>query len=57
VVEDHVFAHFPKLWLNFVVDYQLTCIDDAHVHPRLYRVQKEHSMHGLSHMIIAAKRK
>ena len=55
-VEHDVLAGGAQLRLDIVIDRHLPGIDDAHVHPGLDGVIEEHRMHGLAHLLVAAKR-
>ena len=54
-VEDHIFAGRAQVGVDLIVDHQLACVDDAHIHPRLNGVVEKDRVHGFAHRVIAAK--
>ena len=56
-VQHHVFAVLAQLRFQFVVNADLTRVDDAHGEPGLDRVIQKHRVQRLAHMVVAAKRK
>src|SRR5262249_21087146 len=55
-VEDHVLHQLGQVGWNVLVDGELTGIDDAHVQPRLDRVEQKGRVDGLPYPVIAPER-
>ena len=55
-VEDHVLDALEQLWLDVLVDRELTGVDDPHVEPGLDRVEEERGVHRLADDVVAAER-
>ena len=55
-VEDHVLDPLEQLWLDVLVDRELTGVDDPEVKPCLDRVEKERGVHRLADDVVAAER-
>ena len=52
----HIFDPLAQVCGNFLVNRQLTGVDDPHIHARLDRVVEEHRVHRLAHRLVAAER-
>ena len=56
-VQYQIFNRGSQPWIDFVVDFQLTGIDDGHVHSSLDCVVKEYGVNGFSYPVLTTKRK
>ena len=54
-VEDHVLTSCAQLRIDFIIHYQLTGIDDPHVHTRADGVIKEYGVHGFAYMVVPSE--
>ena len=54
-IQQYVLDVLQQFPVNFLVDFQLLRIDDAHVQPRLYRVIQEGCVHRFPDNFIAAE--
>ena len=54
-VQHHIFAGGAQVGVDTVVNRQLACIDDAHIHAGLNGMIKEHGMHRLAHGVVATE--
>ena len=57
LVEDNIFAEVPERRVNLVINHQLSCIHNAHVHPSLDGMKQEHGVHGFTNMVVTTERK
>ncbi len=55
-IEDDVFHHIAKFAIDFLVDRELTGVDNAHVHAGSDGMVQKHRMHRLAHRVVAAER-
>ena len=54
-IEHDVLAGFAQFRIEIVINCDLAGIDDPHIHAGLDRVEQEHRVHRLAHLLVAAE--
>lgn len=50
-VKDDAIEQDSELWIDFIVNWDLTGVNDSHVHTILDSMVKEHSVHSISQLV------
>ena len=54
-IQQHVFHTLEQVFGDFLVDRQLSGVDDSHVHARVHRVIEERRVHRFADHVVAAE--
>ena len=55
IVPDNLFENVSKFWLNVIIDWKFSSIDDTHIHSLLNGMIKEDRVESLTQVVQASE--